>query len=400
MNNSLDENIKSQPTTSRNQEKVSSYEDEIILIDYLKIIWKYKYFVLIGSFLPMLVTGLILFYTPRDYTITYTYDMGLNEKNYKMLLDKFYSSENLDRIISILKEKNYDTYAQTVHEACTDKLLKQLVVFKASPSFFQTIDTLKTSDIKDIKEIQNAEATLLSMTITGRPRKDMPNISLIIRNNFENIIPMYSIKQKLNNTIINLKNGMADIEENKYKSELELKMKKAILTKLKNLKPEEIIKNNSDIILQFQNIDKNSAYLPLSHQIQATESSIIELEESIKNDEENYTYYGNLLNLNGRIFDEVKKNAFTYYTIQQFHPFLVNVAGEYKDKEMTDYLNAYIKKTENTMSENTSIIDKPNIYPVSKGTIKYSFIVFAISLILTTFAAFLLEALKEGQVRA
>ena len=60
---------------------------------------------------------------------------------------------------------------------------------------------------------------------------------------------------------------MANIEEIRYGSELELKMKKAILTKLKGLKPDESGKIDSDIILQFGNIDKNSAYLPLSYQM-------------------------------------------------------------------------------------------------------------------------------------
>jgi hypothetical protein len=399
MSSSNDKNPSNKSTTNFDQAMTSTSEDEIMLIDYLKILWKHKQLILIGSILPTLVTGLIFFYIPRDYKATYTYEMGLNEKDYKTLLDKFYSSENLDRVIYRLKENNCDKYAQLVREASLDKLLKKLVDFKVSPSFFETMETLKTTDIKNIKEIQNAEGTLLTMAITGRPIKDMPKITSIIRNNFEKIIPMYSVKQGLNTTIINLKDKMANIEENRYNSELELKMKKAILTKLKSLKPEESGKIDSDIILQFENLDRNSAYLPLTYQIQAIESIIIELEETIKNDEENYKYYKELLNMNEKLYNEITKKASPYYTIQQFHPFLVNIVNDYTDKELTDYLSAYIKKIENTMSENTPIIEEPNIYPVSKGTTKTSSIVFVISLMATTFAAFMFEAIKEGRFR-
>ena len=400
MSSSHEKNPDNKSATNFEQATTSTNEDEIMLIDYLKILWKHRLLILTGSILPALVAGLIFFYSPRDYSVTYTYEMGLNEKDYKTLLDKFYSLENLDRIISKLNENNIDAYAQMLNEASADKRLNKLVDFKVSPSFFGTMETLKPADIKNIKELQDAEGTLLTMAITGRPRKDMPNISSIIRNNLENIIPMYSEKQRLNTTIINLKNRMANIEENRYTSELELKMKKAILTKLKGLKPDESGKIDSDIILQFGNIDKNSAYLPLAYQIQATESTIIELEETIKNDEENYKYNKELLDLNEKLYNEITKKASPYYTIQQFHPFLVNIVNDYTDKELIDYLSAYIKKIENTMSENTPIIEEPNIYPVSKGTIRNSFIVFAISLMATIFAAFLLEAVKEGRVQA
>ena len=103
---------------------------------------------------------------------------------------------------------------------------------------------------------------------------------------------------------------------------------------------------------------------------------------------------------NQKLYDEITKKASPYYTIQQFHPFLVNTVNDYTNKEITDYLSAYIKTIENTMSENIPIIEEPNIYPVPKGTIRNSSIVFVILLMATTFAAFLLEAVKEGRVRA
>ena len=370
--------------------------DEINLVDYVRILSKRKCFIVLGSVLPALVFGLVIFLLPRNYKVTYTYDMGLNEKEYKTLLDKFYSGENLDRVVAKLEEKGLDTYARKITQATVDKLKTKLICFEVSPSFFETMETLKMEDVKEMDEIQRARGTLLAMIIRGRPQKDMAPISSVVRDNFEKIIPMYSVKQRLNNTIMGIKSDMAVIEGNRYTLELDLGKKRAILIKLRDLKPGESGQIASDIILQFGNVAGNSEFLPLAYQVQAVESTIIDLEENIKANEQKYEYYSRLLSLNQRLFDEVKKEESPYYTIQQYHPFLIKILNDYEDKELVDYLNAYIKKIENTMSANIPIMEVPKVYPVLKGTVKKSAIVLAIFIVVTTFAAFGLEAAEKS----
>jgi len=43
-------------------EETTIYEDEINLIDYFRLLWKWKGIILLGSVLPALVVGLILFF--------------------------------------------------------------------------------------------------------------------------------------------------------------------------------------------------------------------------------------------------------------------------------------------------------------------------------------------------
>ena len=389
----------SRPVPENVRRDANTREDEINLIDYVRILWKRKRLILLGSILPALAFGLVIFFLPRDYKTTYTYDMGLNEKEYKTLLDKFYGGENLDRVISKLEENGLNKFARKIAKATVDKLKAKFIGFEVSPSFFETMETFKMEDVREIEEIQRARGTLLAMIITGRPQKDMATISSVVRDNFEKIIPMYSVKQRLNTTIIGLKSDMAAIEENRYTLELDLAKKRAILTKLRDLKPGESGQIASDIILQFGNVAGNSAFLPLAYQVQAVESTIIDLEENIKANEQKYAYYSSLLSLNQRLFDEVKKEESPYYTIQQYHPFLTNILNDYEDKELVDYLNAYIKKIENSMSANIPIMEVPKVYPVPKGTVKKSAIVLAIFIIVTTFAAFLLEAAERSRPR-
>jgi len=179
-----------------------------------------------------------------------------------------------------------------------------------------------------------------------------------------------------------------------------LERKKAISAKLKNLKPADPNIIPSGIVLQFDNVSKNSVYLPLVYQIQVTDANIIDLEENIGANQKKYDYDKSLLSLNERLFDQVRNKISSYYTIQEFHAFLTNMVNDYEDRGLIGYLNAYIKKIENSISTNVPVIGKPGVYIVPKGAVKKAVIVFAVLLLITTFAAFLLEGIKKNQARA
>jgi len=368
--------------------KADTYEDEIDLIDYFRVVWKRKYFIVLGSALPALIVFLFIYFSPKDYKLTYLYDIGLTEKNYKTLLDKFYSAENLGKLTAKLKENKLNGYWQEINGSN--------VKLEVSPSYFGN-NGAQATDVDKLQKIQEVKGTLLAMTITGRPRKDMEKISSIIRDNFEKVIPIYKTKHELNTTIIDLKTEMADIEERKFDLELELKRKKAISEKLKKMEPADSNKTMDGIVLQFSRVEQSSEYLPLVYQIQATDANIINLEETIRAKQDKYDYYNNLIGLNEKLFSQVKNKVSSYYTVQEFRSFLANMMGDYTETELVDYLNAYAKRIENMISTNTPVIEKPSVYPVPKGAAKKSTVIFAVLLIITTFVAFLSEAVQQKQ---
>jgi hypothetical protein len=102
------------------------------------------------------------------------------------------------------------------------------------------------------------------------------------------------------------------IEPSKVKNLDELK-------KLKNSGSGSLDRLPSDIILQFNDVGGNSAYLPLPYQIQAAETKIINPEEQIRANKEKYEYYAGLLDLNEKLFSYVKKVMPSYCTLKQFH---------------------------------------------------------------------------------
>lgn len=407
----------SQPVPTNVQEKKNIYEDEINLIDYFRVFWKRKYFIVLGSALLTLVVGLIIFLRPRDYKVTYVYDVkdrdaydvnsqstydvsnwNLDEKNYDMLLDRFYSAENIDKIANKLRGNGLDRYAELISGASGREDSKKLIDFEVLPPYLD-FSKLKVTDPAQLEQIRRLEALLLKMTIAGRPKNDIPKISLVIRDNFENVIPVSLVEEQLNAAARTYKAKMADIEENRFGLELDLETSKSVLAKLKNTKTKIPDGGESNITLQFD-IGGKTEYLPIEYQIQAIEAKTIQVEEEILANEKNRSYYENLLALNERLLAKLKNNGFSYYTIQQFHSFLTGLVDNYNNKELKDYLSSYIKRVENRMSASAPVTKKPKVYAVPKDTAKKSAIVFVVLLMILTFAAFLLEGIQKSQARA
>ena len=403
-------------TGPTNVQEETHFEDEIDLIDYFKVIWKRKWFILLGSVLPALIVGLILFFSPRMYKVTYTYDVkdqsiydlkdrssidvsnwNLNEKNYNVLLTTFYSTDNIIKIVNKLQKNGLDRYAELINRTREMEDLKKFVDFKVLPLF---IDSSKAKIIgaAELEQIGQLKAQLLKLNIIGRPKNSIPKISSVIRDNFENIIPLYLIEEQLNASTRECRAMMADIEKNRFNLELDLKTNESILAKLKDIKAGPPAKTKGKITVQFD-VGNRSEYLPVEYQIQAAKSKAIQLEEKIATNEKKYNYYGDLLTLNEKLFAELNNKMSSYYTIQQFRSFLTDSVDNCNSRELKDYLNSYIKKIENRISASAPVTEKPKIYAISKGTAKKSAIVFAISLMISVFAAFLLEGLEKSQTR-
>jgi len=357
----------SQPDPKNHQDKSGTSEDEINLIDYFAVLWRRKYFIVLGTALPTLVVGLALFFSPCDYKVTYSYDLGLDEKDCKVLLDQFYGAENGEVLAAKLKEAGFDEYAMAMSNA-------------------------------GIK--LEVSGTFLIMTVVGSSPGDVQKISSVARNNFEEVLPMYSVRKKLGSAIAEFRMKMAGIEESKFDLELELERKKAVLAKLKNLESEGSNKISDNIILQFEDVRQNSEYLPLAYQIRACDANIVNIEETIRANQKIYEHYETLQSLNERLLGEVNNKAASYFTLGEFRSFLANVKGDYEDGGAAGNLKAYIKRIESTMATTSPVVGKPSVYPVSKGTGRKTGTVFAVLLIATILAAFLLENIPKKQAQA
>ena len=53
------------------------FDDEIQLIDYLRVIWKWKWLIILGTFLCMVVAGMVSFNMPKIYEVSMTIEPGI-----------------------------------------------------------------------------------------------------------------------------------------------------------------------------------------------------------------------------------------------------------------------------------------------------------------------------------
>lgn len=371
-------------------------KDEVNLTDYLLVLWRWKLFILLCSLLPALVIGLISLLGPRKLKVTYTYDVknqnayyvsdlagydinnwNLDQNKYKILLSRFYSDENRNKINAKFQEYN-----------------PEAVSIGAWPSYID-IPKARLSDVAILKQIEQVSAQLLNITITETSKNGISKISSVIRDNFENIMPVYSVKDRLEVATRRLRAQIAAIEENRANMELDLVMNKAILEKLKSIKTKTPPTMESNITLQFD-VSGKTEYLPVEYQIQAIESKTVQLEEQLVADAKTYNQYKDLLTLNEKLLGELNGRMSSRYTIQQFRLFLTDLVGGTEKKELKSFLNSYIKKIENRLSASIPIVENPKVYPVPRGTIKKTAIVFIGLLAICIFVTFVLESVRKS----
>ena len=440
-----DDSAKNEPVPNAAQD-VAFCEDDIDLKDYFVLLWKHKYLIVTGSILPALIIGSVLFFSPRQYKLTYTYssweldgrnlEMSLgrfysrenldmiirglkNEafekyvvstggastygqkepqefmKNFEMFLDGFYSGENLDKIIHRLKNEGFEKYAVSIGNASVRgrKLLQKLILFEVWPLSMDR-SGMTTKAAANMEAMRQHSSPLVKMTITARPQSDVAAIASIVRNNVENVTPLFDIERELIAKINEYRMEMAQIEENRFGLELSLKSKTNVLAQLKDIKVEVPDMNGANFALQF-NIGDRSEYLPLAYHIRAAEIGIIELKEEVRQNEDEYTHYKELAALNEKLLAEIRNSKSTEYTVGQFRSFLGDLAGSSEKTEVKDYLAAYIKKLENRMLSRVPVTDTPKTYSLGRGTVKKTGIAFAVFLMVSVFAAFLIEGVRQ-----
>jgi capsular polysaccharide biosynthesis protein len=388
-------------------EESNTYEDEINLIDYFIVLWKRKYFIFLAAILPAMIVGIFFFLSPRNYKVTYVYDVKgdvdlpnddgwkLNGKNYNLLVDIFYSEGNFNRLIDGLRKDGFKEYASQISDS--NNTLDKFIQFEATPPFLD-ISRFNITNPDQLKQIRDMKALLLEVTIVGKPKENMYKISSVIRDNIENVIPLYIVQKQLLTSIIKYNDLLADIERNRFNLELSLKKTNKVLASLKEVSVGIPANKQDNIVLQF-NVGEQSQYLPLDYQIQASESMKIELEENIKTNEEKYKYHKDLLGLNNKVLAELGSKLTSKYSEEQFKAFLNGLAASCEKPEMKDYLSSYIKKVDNGIMIYKPVTEKPRIYPISKGTVKKSGIVFVAAFMIAVFAAFLREGLEKNKTK-
>lgn len=396
-----------QTSSTHINQQANIYEDEINLLDYLKVLWKRKGLILIGTVVPTVIVSLAVMLSPRRFKASYTYNVenktnsvvsnwGLDEKNYRLLLVRFYSDENAAGIAAKLRERGLKQQANAVDSGT--KTLTEAVNFEVFPSFKDPSIKAVINNAEKLDFVYQSKAQLLSVTIAAAPKNDIAPFTAAIRDNFENVMPLYDIQDHLENTITQLRAENAGLEKNRFDTALAVKNNRSVLSRLKNLKTELPQRPAENVVLQLD-IGEKPEYLPVEYQVQAVELKIIGLESELEADAEKCNFNIELLALNKKLLDHVKKQMSSYYTIQEFHSFLVNLADSYNRDDLKSHLNSYATTIDSRIMASAPVTERPKVYPVTKGIARKVAVVFAILLMISIFAAFLSEGLQKSRAR-
>jgi len=401
-----------QPTSPNIHRDASIYENEVYLIDYFKVVWKWKYLILFGAILPALAVGIILFFSPKNCKITYIYNVrdnkdiyevrddkeadvsnwNLNKNNYEVLLDRFYSDENVARLSAKLQKYIPNQHVGQSKQRSIRGALKRLVTFQTEPSF-ANIARMSRRNVSKFEQLRGLKASLLRMTIKSTSEKDIVPMSLVIKGNFERTIPLYKVKDNIYVVLKNHKNKLLELKSERTNLNLELENERSMVDRLRNFKAKTVNHKESDIALQF-NIGSKVEYLPLNYQMQGIEIKIIRMEEEIRKISNECDYYRKLIALSEKLLNQIESDWSHDYTVQEFQNFLHSLVTECKDGRTRNYLDAYINNIENRMAA-TVAIRSTDVLVIPKAAARKVATVFVIALMITTLAAFIAEGYRR-----
>ena len=392
-----------QPTSPNIHRDASIYENEVYLIDYFKVFWKWKYLILFGAILPALVVGIILFFSPKNYKITYIYNVrddkeadvsnwNLNKNNYEVLLDRFYSDENVARLSTKLQKYVPNQHVGQSKQRSIRGALKRLVTFQTEPSF-ANIARMSRRNVSKFEQLRALKASLLRMTIKSTSEKDIVPMSLVIKGNFERTIPLYKVKDNIYVVLKNHKNKLLELKSKRTRLNLALENERSMVDKLRNFKAKTVNHKESDIALQF-NIGSKVEYLPLNYQMQGIEIKMIRMEEEIRKISNECDYYRKLIALSEKLLNQIESDWSHDYTVQEFQNFLHSLVTECKDSRIRNYLDAYINNIENRMAA-TVAIRSTDVLVIPQAAARKVATVFVIALTITIFAAFIAEGARR-----
>jgi hypothetical protein len=374
---------------------LSSYQ-EPALLRYFRLLWSHRLLLAVSSLLPAVAAALLLSLWPRRYTATLVYERPLAEREYSVLLRRFSSRENLDKIIDRLQEKGLADYARRLSEAQTEESFDRLVHFEVAPIYPKR---LQTTDPATSERISTFQARLLSVRATGHSAQEVSAVSAVLMDNLENVLPLYDIRNSLKDAIQQFRVRAAEIEDTRFLLQLDRQKEEAKLKKLQGLQGVVPETGTGDVVLQFTDVQNSREFLPLSYQIRAVQSKIIDLEETLRSNNEKYNYYVQVLDLDERLLRQVEDSLLTDYTVPQFLAFLGEQLLAGQDEAVCDYLKSYLRKTENLVQVNTRAGEKPVVYPVAKHVVRGGALTLAVFLMVGALVAVVLEHRRERDRR-
>ncbi|MGB2929055.1 MAG: Wzz/FepE/Etk N-terminal domain-containing protein, partial [Desulfobacterales bacterium] len=248
----MNENHQVQPESHR----IEHYEDEIELIDILRVLWKRKYLIIAGTIFFGLIAAIISFVMPKIYSIDMVLRPGIlsvGEQGKNVYID---SPQNIKALID--SETFNNDILNYLNEIKMDKVPKEFDFKVTIPKQSDTIKVqYETADIKQGVVIQNRLSKLILDTYSMKVKyfKNEYDMKTELKNS--NIL-------KLTNNISKKKNDISSIKTDSKNKLNQIDNKTADLIAEKKARKDQIKNLNqriSDIEAETGRISKNTDLL-------------------------------------------------------------------------------------------------------------------------------------------
>lgn len=373
--------------TGNSNNKVSIY-------DYIFVIYKHRAVVIICALAVTVLAGIAFKLLVQKYKIGYTYNkLKITVVDYELFLDRFYSQENIDWLINGLRETNCQRYAEKL-EKCREKGRAEILKYISFQVWPENLDqiSLEFMKVEDIKELADFPVKMLRVEIVDSKSTDLKKIGEVIRDNIEECLPMYNIKDSLTMETIMFREKIALIQKNRRSSELEIIKDKSILDKLMKIEDTQSTDSLKGIVLQID-LGEQGVYMPVDYQIRAAKSNIILSEEDIQLKIQEEQYYQLLLDSNTSLIDEMNKNENQQYSVTNFLATVKSLSDSVNSEILKDHLRAFCQEIENVKQRNIPATQTPRLQRT--GGLKRVLILSLIaSFAMGALAAFVIEGMK------
>lgn len=307
------------------------------------------------------------------------------------MIEKFYLNyENSGRLLNEFETRGFTEYSNMFRQAIASNSVQKTLSFKAEESEFPP-----NMSYGDMVAYNRSVPNIVYLQIITTDAENRFDIARVCRENCELYLPMYLIRQELIDNIKSYHDQLAGIEDTIYMADLKLARTKAVLEKLELANSRQSGKLPSEVIIQFDNAQNSSGYLPLAYQIQAKLSQIIDIEDQIQKNNEHLNYYSQLLNKANTLLAYVENPEIKDKTIEQYILYVSNMLEDTKDDEsiafLTDYLGAYLKRIKKTQMSYLPVIDHPNSYATASGGSKKLAAVFGFFFVIALFLSPLIK---------
>jgi len=149
-----------QPNQQQYPQNYLPYDDEINLIDYLKVLWKWKWMIIGGTLICAIVAAVISFQMPKIYSI----DMVLKPGIFGVKKgNKFFEIDSADNLKTLIESGVFDNNILESNKNFSSKNISELLNFKVTvPKGTKNLKiSYETSDVEVGRNILKSLGSLL-----------------------------------------------------------------------------------------------------------------------------------------------------------------------------------------------------------------------------------------------